>query len=366
MAKNVDLGFFNGDFPDWSLEKEFDDYELESRYFPSKVGGAPGWLDLSNLPTPTTLTCRQCSTQMRFLLQVYAPGENEQSFHRTIFVFICSNDSCWKTSTSDSIPVLILRNQLTRENRFYPAQPPVERAGWRCDIVADKYGKLCPVCGCRGDKMCARCKQVWYCSQAHQKLDWKYGHKQECTQNGKYGGPHARDKVTFVEGLIEIEEEPEKDVEKNEKDYSHLIDPTMVETDETSGLADVGEDEWNEVESSQTNDKASEKFSSRLRRAPQQILRYQRHGDPLLCTFSTSLQKPPNCPKCDAKRSFEFQVTPQLLSITELGSSIDHGVDWGSVYVFTCSLDCYTEGYVQEHVQILNFDQTSLPVHPES
>ena len=37
MAKNVDLGFFNGDFEPWDLEKEYEEYEVESRYFPSKV-----------------------------------------------------------------------------------------------------------------------------------------------------------------------------------------------------------------------------------------------------------------------------------------------------------------------------------------
>ncbi len=37
MPKNVDLGFYNGDYPAWGLEKEFESFEVESRYFPSKV-----------------------------------------------------------------------------------------------------------------------------------------------------------------------------------------------------------------------------------------------------------------------------------------------------------------------------------------
>ena len=37
LLKMVDLGFFNGDFKPWNLGREFDDFELESRYFPSKV-----------------------------------------------------------------------------------------------------------------------------------------------------------------------------------------------------------------------------------------------------------------------------------------------------------------------------------------
>ncbi len=37
MPKNVDLGFYNGDYPAWGAEKEYESFEVESRYFPSKV-----------------------------------------------------------------------------------------------------------------------------------------------------------------------------------------------------------------------------------------------------------------------------------------------------------------------------------------
>lgn len=37
--KGVDLGFFNGDYPPWDLERDYEDFELQSRHFPSKVRG---------------------------------------------------------------------------------------------------------------------------------------------------------------------------------------------------------------------------------------------------------------------------------------------------------------------------------------
>jgi len=368
MPKEVDLGFFNGDFKPWGLEKDYDDFEVESRYFPSKVGGKPGWLDLQNLPTSSNLTCSQCSGQLTFLLQVYAPGSAARVFHRTIFVFICSNGSCWNPNSDQSetrrVPVIVLRNQLCKENRFYPSEPPEERFGWREDILPQKYGSICPVCGCKGDKTCGRCHQVSYCSQIHQKLDWRKGHKQECVENGKYGGPHATS--MFKEGLLEIEEEPDKDddLQDEVKDYKHLIDPS-IQVQEPVIAGNVTEEEWNEVESGQDTDKASEKFNSRVRRDPKQIIRYQRNGEPLLCTFTSSLPEIPPCPKCGGQRSFEFQVMPQILSIIGLGSEIQGGVDWGSIYVYTCNRDCEIEGYVQEFGAILNFDNTNLPEIPE-
>lgn len=366
--KTVDLGFFNGDYKPWGLEKEFNDFELESRHFPSKVGGKPAWLDLANLPKPSELQCRLCGGPSKFLLQVYSPDQDKVSgFHRTLFVFICPNSECWRaassatstssTSTSsaaDQAPVLVFRSQLGRENQFYPVDPPVEKPDWRTDIRAECYGTLCPVCGCRADKGCAQCRGVSYCGPAHQRLDWRRGHKKECAPGAVYSGPHATD--LFKEGLIEIEEEPEKQKESQSvpADLSSLMMSPTMETE------DVDDQDWDEIESSQTEDKASQKFNERVKRDPHQILRYDRDGVPLLCSYSRQGTLAADPCSCGAHRSFEFQILPQLLSVLDLG--LDDGIDWGSIYVFTCSRSCDITGYREESAVILHFDNTNLPM----
>lgn len=61
MAKDkVDIGF---------LEEKCS-WLLHPKYFPSKVGGKPAWLDLNNLPNPTDLTCKICNDPCVFLCQV--------------------------------------------------------------------------------------------------------------------------------------------------------------------------------------------------------------------------------------------------------------------------------------------------------
>lgn len=57
---SVDLGF---------LEKQ-DAWLLTNKFFPSKVGGRPAWLELQNLPTATELKCADCKGELTFLLQV--------------------------------------------------------------------------------------------------------------------------------------------------------------------------------------------------------------------------------------------------------------------------------------------------------
>jgi pre-rRNA-processing protein TSR4 len=44
--------------------------QLARRYFPSKLGGRPAWLNPRDLPPTEHLTCDTCQTPLRFLLQV--------------------------------------------------------------------------------------------------------------------------------------------------------------------------------------------------------------------------------------------------------------------------------------------------------
>lgn len=175
--KNVELGFL----------EECDAFLLKSRFFPSKFGGRPAWLSLNNLPGPEELLCRVCSKPTMFLLQVGAPLEREDTFHRTIFLFVCTNPKCCKLNESENI--LVFRSQLERKNDFYGFDPPPERPlpATEREIDASLYNRLCRVCGSLGPKTCSKCHQVHYCSKEHQTIDWKKYHKQECNAGIKDG-----------------------------------------------------------------------------------------------------------------------------------------------------------------------------------
>lgn len=175
--KNVELGFL----------EESEPFLLKSRFFPSKFGGRPAWLSLKNLPSPEELSCRVCSKPTTFLLQLSAPLDMEETFHRTLFIFVCTNPKCCNPNTAGNFHVF--RSQLSRKNEFYKFDPPVERpvpAGE--DIDASCYNKLCQVCGSLGPKTCSSCFKVNYCSKDHQKIDWKKYHKQECSKESQSEG----------------------------------------------------------------------------------------------------------------------------------------------------------------------------------
>lgn len=170
----VELGFVE------NTEK----FLLRSRFFPSKLGGRPAWLSLESLPATEELSCPVCSKPTSFLLQVYSPNSQKtETFHRTIFIFVCSNPECCNPNENKNFHVF--RSQIPRENKFYCSDPspevPVEQ-----EIYAGTYNQLCRVCGCLGPKACSRCHKVNYCSKEHQTIDWKGGHKGICNvESGK-------------------------------------------------------------------------------------------------------------------------------------------------------------------------------------
>ena len=172
LEEQVELGFI----------EESEPFLLKSRFFPSKLGGKPAWLSLNNIPNPAELSCRTCGKPTIFLLQVYSPDEgSHDAFHRTLFLFVCSNADCCKINDSGNL--FVFRSQLPRKNEFYSSEPPKE-IPLNEEPDASKFQSLCVVCGCYGPKSCGKCHKITYCSKEHQSIDWKAGHKKNCGEKG--------------------------------------------------------------------------------------------------------------------------------------------------------------------------------------
>ena len=177
MATNcVELGF---------VEEVDNPVRLSSPFFPSKVGGKPAWLARGGLPDSKTLQCKCCNKPLIFLLQVYVPSEQEETtFHRTVFVFCCRDGACYEANGNTCFAAF--RCQLPRANEFYDLVPSKDEQKHLSEFLKREselkgtWSRLCEVCGCSGEKQCARCGLVRYCSKEHQTIDWKRGHKLRC------------------------------------------------------------------------------------------------------------------------------------------------------------------------------------------
>ena len=96
---------------------------LSRQFFPSKVGGAPAWLHPVDVPTAKQLKCLYTREPLDFLLQVYAPVDEEPTaFHRSVFLFVSPHGG----DAHRPGAARAFRSQLPRVNPFYPDEPADE------------------------------------------------------------------------------------------------------------------------------------------------------------------------------------------------------------------------------------------------
>lgn len=349
--------------------EEAESWRLRSQQFPSKVGGKPAWLSQRGLPSLSGLECEICRLPLAFLLQVYAPiSGQDRSFHRTLFLFCCRTPECY--SRNDSRCMKVFRSQLPRRNDFYPYDPPPEDEPPN-DPEEDQSVlcgvKLCWVCGCPGNKACSRCHAVTYCGKHHQTLHWKHAHKKECC---KEASTATTSPLLFPESELVTEpeeEEEEKDTKEAEEEEGE--ESTQRSADVPSLADTLAETDLEEMAMHETEDnKVFQRFKKKISPEPHQVLRYSRGGSPLWVS-SQHIPSDPDIPPCtcSAKRTFEFQVMPQLLnslSVDSTGASID----WGTLAVYTCSVSCnHDDQYCPEFIwkQDFSSDQHTQIKHAQ-
>ncbi|KAH8692995.1 programmed cell death protein 2 [Talaromyces proteolyticus] len=117
-------------------------------------------------------------------------------------------------------------------------------------------------------------------------------------------------------------------------------------------------------------DKSFLRFSTRLGYNPEQVLRYEFRGTPLLYSSNdavaaifpnhqqsqgghvaasgggASRNRVPRCTKCGSERVFELQLVPHTITVLEDGregiglGKNDAGMEWGTIILGVCAADC--------------------------
>ena len=125
------------------------------------------------------------------------------------------------------------------------------------------------------------------------------------------------------------------------------------------------------------HDAVFQKFADRVGQNPEQILRYEFKGKPLLYSDADAVGKAlahaaengsdakvkvsggkggiPRCGNCGAERVFEVQLTPHAITELEAEEMSLDGMEWGTIVVGVCGRDCKPAdvaegevGYVEE------------------
>lgn len=325
---------------DFGIAEKCETWELESRMFPSKLGGKPAWLDLKNLPKPKDLQCEVCKQPMVFLCQIYAPYEDDdENFHRTVFIFVCRKGSCNRPNSADNLKVF--RSSLRKENEFYPAEPPIE--GPDPTFSMPEGVTLCALCGCFGEKRCSQCKKAVYCSRDHQVLDWKERHKKICCCNDNEVA--ANSVYLFPEFIIALDTEVNQQEGIVNEDEQIRIYEKLEKEGKTGTLNNISDNELG-LYAGIDEDKTFSHFKKQISAHPDQIIRYDKGGCPLLIAKDPKPQNIPPCEYCSGERQFEFHVMPQMLAVLN-----ETEIDWGILLVYTCKTSCTNSvGYKREFI----------------
>lgn len=364
----VTLGFVEKPKKRWSLLRQL---------FPSKAGGSPAWLDPIDLPSGRSCLCDICGVPLQFLLQVYAPlSEKDSTFHRSLYIFMCQSMGCllrdqheqWKRQQEKaSRSVKVFRCQLARSNPYYSSEPP-RRDG--TDKPSGIGAALCSWCGSwKGDKVCSGCREARYCSDKHQAMHWKSGHKIECLHSrispqssnscptaSSADIQKAASNSTWPEYEILNEDEPELDTEMSEDSgHANALVPE-------SHVDEIGKSLLDKFEGDPDR-KSLASFQERMARAPEQVLRYCRfeRAKPLwpMSSGRASETDIPKCTHCGGSRNFEFQILPQLLYYFGVKNEVD-SLDWATIVVYSCEASCEgNRAYKEEFVWVQLASQSS-------
>lgn len=109
-------------------------------------------------------------------------------------------------------------------------------------------------------------------------------------------------------------------------------------------------------------DKTFQKFSDRIAQNPEQVLRYEFKGEPLLYSGNDDVairfivphgkagapRGMPRCESCGSQRVFEIQLVPGLIYELEKDEelNLEDGMEWGTIIVGTCANNCGDAGKV--------------------
>ncbi|CAG8822823.1 24968_t:CDS:2 [Gigaspora margarita] len=403
-VSQVLLGFSDGNI---GLEEDIDPYL-------SKIGGVPNWLIKSFPPPYDFIICKNCEKEMFLLFQGFIPLE-ESPYERIIYVWVCNQQKCMKCPGSfrairahrlDENTIFNLGDTL-----FSTQDMPSAMGGLDGMLFDNDNG---------ADKLSANITSKSMLPKAQVVYDFDVNHSSNTpTWSQIVAGPAAvnnvdsklHDDITtklVISDVSEIfsnspwpekipffpaqylyitEEILEEKPDPNLKKYERYLNASL-DNNEDDSFDWMGE-KYEKSCLPRGVDKAFRKFSDRVSEWPDQCIRYEFDGQPLLYNQSdptaslllssphgsvkqlkTSTQRLPKCPKCGSKRVFEFQLMPNMLCILPTGeyatnssekkngikdskcgiAQFDVGMEWGTIMIFTCQKDCETYNVSKDEV----------------
>ncbi|KAK6086302.1 programmed cell death protein 2, C-terminal domain containing protein [Seiridium cupressi] len=352
----------------------------------SRLGGRPDWLEPSVAPSAALAKCKLCNDIMVLLLQLN--GELPDRFpghERRLYVLACKRKSCRRRDGS----IRVLRglriepgSKAAFSKQAQKEEKPIvkEEAKPQTNLGETLFGA-------KGLGSSSNSANPFATSSSSLGNPFASG-------GNPFSSPKAEPPKPNVEVIKDKVEESVKELPKSfaetlslnntqkesgpppppepwpaetdlpapypisylaDADYETL-DPTpppipqatRMDVDD-QGSSGGGKEDREVFESSMDAD--FQKFADRLAQNPEQVIRYEFNGQPLLYSRTDAVgqllggnRSMPRCGNCGSGRTFEVQMTPNAIAELEAEELSLEGMDWGTIIVGVCDSDCQARG----------------------
>ncbi|KAL8725347.1 MAG: hypothetical protein Q9166_007407 [cf. Caloplaca sp. 2 TL-2023] len=379
----------------------------------SHLGGVPTWLD-DESPTASLAKCKICNSMMALLLQLNGDLPEYFPDHgRKLYVFACRNKPCQrkpgairairgiKIFPSSAKPPTQQNQPSTQASLPNSLQAPLNLGDSIFKYKSGSQQNNNPNLFSTSSKLSLNANPF---SSTKAADSIPYGHQRQ-TLNAIPSLPTQKDPSlhqTFAQKARHASPPPSQTATRSRPPWPspallpqsypsfHLdagyetletpspTNPSSSATFNTQSTTSNGKDPQatdedddpaNWLSGPAKADKTFLRFAARLAQNPEQVLRYEWCGQPLLyskddevgqafpsAASNSLLQKVPQnripgCTNCGAKRVFEFQLTPQAISKLEREEEGLEGMEWGTVVVGSCEKDCGERGMQEGMVE---------------
>ncbi|KAH7154913.1 programmed cell death protein 2 [Dactylonectria estremocensis] len=345
----------------------------------SRIGGCPDWLDPENAPSAAYARCKVCKDLMVLLLQIN--GELPERFpehDRRLYVFTCRRQTCRRREGS----IRALRGVRVWKEEAPKQELKEEKEEEQQKPKNDGPGLGEALFGAKGlgggaNPFASNANPFSSSSSSSNPFSSGASSNPFSSQPAKpipAAAPTAVDKVTaalpktFAETLSinvspAVPPPPAEPWPASQPDaYPMLyladadfetLDSTPAKLPENARIEDADAPEPSILDREafeSTMDAAFQKFADRLAQNPDQVIRYEFAGMPLLYSKKDRVGEAvtkgalPRCAACGARRVFEVQLMPNAIAELEADDMSLDGMEWGTIIVGVCEKDCSPRG----------------------
>ncbi|CAF1025875.1 unnamed protein product [Rotaria sp. Silwood1] len=348
----------------------------------SRIGGQPAYpSEEVSIKLKTCLLCGTCQTEQIFVCQLYCPLEGHK-YDRAIYLFACRNPSCWNTSNSWTVIRCQKFDETVSESTSINIESsttiPSSSTDWCDDADAwnsDDDKKPSSVITTIKKEIIKE-PEIMLNSMKIEDEDEKLSSDDDdddeidvetkTKSNNKTTSVASSDafnqwkktnlnkpildisnnNISFPFYYIIIDDEQiiineaklnEKKKLKNKIKHLNDIDEDDDETTKS------GKEKYEKTPDIEHGDVVFYRFQQKIRYAPDQIIRYDWSGNPLILTKfdENTLLTTQKCRYCQSSCVFEFQLMPALVNFLKIDNQI--GLEFGTVFVYTCSANCWND-----------------------